>query len=502
MSYHSHRTSKKEKKQARYTSFEGRGRALNTMEYSNFYIRSSSIKSSFNHNKRFLRSANLIREYRDYPFYDHVKRNIKGANVNSETNSENDNANNLITYEHSSSESWLDLVLPFTILGITILGVVLIGVILFIWIRKYFSETNEKSQESARLECEKEKKYKEKLNRRMMNSRKWLKGKNKKVNNQAVDDLEQKLENIEHKSSPPTSPNFQKQNEDVASLSSDDSDSECVGNVIKKHDDDDNADNKSPKSNPIILPCPLAISDFSSVASLVHPQPCGQTNESQVQQIKSSSTSSLSFLQEEVHCIQPREDQTSKIYKSIATSPPPFSPIVHQHTSQTYATQGTQTYFTKAPNSPNNHLLSSSFAVVQTPTTSTIPSGNPFLTPSSPSSYNNKENKEPSVGRLRNTCLNKSISNFKQDNGASTATTTTTTSLPSSPSSVLSTSPKLNTNVLQPQNSPIIQQQQQQSSSGESPPPSINRQFNFSPKIQSNNSPTISSANYNNNNNF
>ena len=460
--------------------------------YSNNYVRSSSIKSSsspYYNSKRFLRSANLIREYRDFQFYDHAKRNLKGTNVNSDSSVNNDNANNLVTYEHLG-ESWIELVLPFTILGITILGVVLIGVILFIWIRKYFSETREKCQTSARLQTKNystEKKCSEKINRKM-NSRKWLRGRSKQVDSQVVSDLEQKLETIEFKNSPPTSPNSQKQNDDEQQSSSGESDSEGGTEILNEQedlpdedddDDDDGKEEKVSKSNPIILPSPLAISDFSA-SSLVHPQPSG-SGEAQIQQITPSS-SSLSLLQEDFHCIQPREDSNNKMYKSIATSPPPFSPIVHQHISHKYATTGTQTYFTKAPNSPNNHLLSSSFAVLQTPTTSTIPSGNPFASPSS----ENKENKEPTVLKLRNSCLNKAISNFKHDNCG-------TSSSPTSPSSVISTSPKLatspkvNINVLQQQNSPVAP--------GDSPP--FNRQFNFSPKVVPNtNSPTIASANY------
>lgn len=399
----------------------------------NYYVRSSSIKSlslPYN-NKRFLR------EFKDFHFYDHAKRNLKGTNVNSDASANSENANNhLITYEHLG-ESWLELVLPLTILGITVLGVVLIGVILFIWIRKYFSETRAlQAKSTAPKKCA----------TRKMNSRKWLREKHKQVDARVVGESEQKVETNEFKSSPPTSPNSQKQNDDS-------SDDEILKPEDLEPEDDDTVE------NPMMLPCPV------SVVSLIQPQSSG---DSQVQQV----TSSLSMLQEELHCVQPRDDPTNKIYKSIATSPPPFSPLIHHHSSHKYATTGTQTYFTKAPNSPNNHLLSSSFAVLQTPTTSTVPSGNPFA-------LENKENKEPVVSKLRNTCLNKAISNFKQDNGG-------TSSSPSSPSSVISTSPKLtkSPNVLQQQNSPVI-------ASGDS------RQFNFSPKqLTGTNSPTISSANY------
>lgn len=433
------------------------------MEYSNYYVRSSSIKSSSHHShKRFLRSANLIREYKDFQFYDHVKRNLKGTNANSDASANSDNANNLNTYEHLG-ESWLELVLPITILSITVLGVVLIGVILVIWIRKYFSEAREKCPTGS---ASQHRKCNEKLARKM-NSRKWLRSeKHRTVDSQqvVVGDLEQKLETIEYKNSPPTSPKNEESETEILNEPEEDDDDD--------DDDDDEVDDAPLKTSPMILPCPLAISDFS-VASLSHPQPSGSGDSPVQQQVTSSTSSSLSLLQEELHCIQPREEQSCKVFKSIATSPPPFSPVVHQHSSHKYATTGTQTYFTKAPNSPNNHLLASSFAVLQTPTTSTVPSGNPFA------ASENKENKEP---KLRNTCLNKAISTFKQDNGGNSSS-------PSSPPSVISTSPtpKINQNVLQQQNSPVF---------GDSSPP-INRQFNFSPKILTGtNTPTISSANY------
>lgn len=105
--------------------------------------------------------------------------------------------------------------------------------------------------------------------------------------------------------------------------------------------------------------------------------------------------------------------------------------------------------------------------MLQTPTTTGVAS-NPFiLSPSS--SDSNKENKEPT--KLRNICLNRTISSFKHEGTSSSA---------SSPSSVISTSPKyistspkVNTNILQQQNSPL------ESSS------SPNNRFNFSPKTLS-----------------
>jgi hypothetical protein len=222
----------------------------------------------------------------------------------------------------------------------------------------------------------------------------------------------------------------------------------------------------------VLIPCPLPVSDY-------HPQPTSPFLDVTTTSMTESKSppSPLTMLSEEVHNVQP---QLNKIYKSIATSPPPFSPIIHQHqnTFSKYATTGTQTYFTKAPNSPNNHLLNSQFAVLQTPTTSYVPSGNPFS-----SSTENKENKEPMTKR----CMNKTITSLKQDNGngsvgiatggekSSSIGGTGTGSSPSSPSSVVSTSPK----ILGEQNSP-------------------ENKFSFSPKTASTNlSPSVpSSANY------
>lgn len=372
--------------------------------FSNDYVGSSSLKSSpARINRRFLRSTNVkIREFKDFQFYDHVKRNLKGTNVNSDASANSENANNLITYEHLG-ESWLELVLPLTILGITLLGVLLIAVILFVWIRRYFTETEKRQTKTscAPRKC---------AERKTMNSRKWLRGKHKTVDSRVVGDLEQKLETAEFKNSPPTSPNSQKQNDDEGEPATE-SETEILDGELGEIEE------------PLVLP-------MCEIASYVQPTGVNPDGSQIQQQVPSSSP--LSFLQGEVHCIQPREDQTNKIFKSIATSPPPFSP----HIPHKYATTGTQTYFTKAPNSPNNHLLASSFAVLQTPTTSTVPSGNPF---------DNKENREPA--KFRNTCHNKTISSFKDGAG-------TTSSSPSSPSSVISTSPKINSNVLQQQNSP------------------------------------------------
>lgn len=222
------------------------------------------------------------------------------------------------------------------------------------------------------------------------------------------------------------------------------------------------------EASSVLVTCPILVSDY-------HPQPASPFLEATSSPLTDpkSPPSPLAMLSEEVHTIQP----LSKVYKSIATSPPPFSPIIHQHhnTFSKFATTGTQTYFTKAPNSPNNHLLNSQFAVLQTPTTSYVPTGNPFS-----STSENKENKEPMTKR----CMNKTITNLKQDNGSGSLGIATggeksssggAGSSPSSPSSVISTSPK----ILGEQNSP-------------------ENKFSFSPKTASTNlSPSVpSSANY------
>jgi hypothetical protein len=450
-----------------------------------------------------------------------INNNNNNNNVNSEHNS------NLVSYEHlSETASWIELVLPLTILAITLIAVIFIGIILFIWIQKYFREKREKTNfikscdqqildskiniqsknYCTKKRCEKINNNNNRSNK--MNSRKWLKGKSstassssafnkhhqqQSIGNQIVSDLEQKLETIEFKSTPPTSPNTQKINDDGDDDDDDSNVSEKLSEVQSNSEKEKEACSAGSGGTTAtaIIPCPMAICDIS-FASVIQPTSSTSTSNTPsdlimpTQNMTSSTSSSLSLLQEEVHCVQPREELSSKIYKSIATSPPPFSPVGahhHQHQPsyhQKFVTTGTQTYFTKSPNSPNN-LLNSSFTVLQTPTSSTC-NTNPFLV--SPSD-NNKENKEPS-SKLRNVCLNKTISNFKQENCSGQQQQVdkygTGSSSASSPSSVISTSPKLvatspkfNINVLQQQNSPSI------ISSDSSP--LFNRQFSFSPKF-------------------
>jgi hypothetical protein len=227
------------------------------MENSNINIRSSPlIKSSsnplqqLNINRKFL----SYREFKDFQYlYDHVKRNLKSGNsVNSEqhttnnlvnNNNENNNVvdttnNNLVQYEHLS-ESWLELILGSTILGITILGVVLVGIILFIWIRRYFRETSKVKQCRFSVSSDKEKdKVKNNcIYKKKMNSRKWLaKKQQQEIESQVVSDLEQRLETVKFKNSPPTSPN----NDKFTHEDDDDGD----GNELIAEDDTQNQQKK------------------------------------------------------------------------------------------------------------------------------------------------------------------------------------------------------------------------------------------------------------------
>lgn len=125
----------------------------------------------------------------------------------------------------------------------------------------------------------------------------------------------------------------------------------------------------------MIVPLPVAhfyTTDSSSSLSLVQPN----LNEEQQHQLATNST--ISHLQEKVHCIQPQNiEMSNKFYKSIATSPPPFSPLAQP---LKYATIGTQTIFTKAPNSPG---IGSPFGIMP----NSKPSSPPIL------ATDNKENR-------------------------------------------------------------------------------------------------------------
>lgn len=237
------------------------------MEYSNkLLIRSSQpfLKSSsypqqqqqFHNNRKFLTRDYYYKDSQQF-FNEHVKRNYKGPSVNSASGSEshmnsanslnsienhinsNDNVvdatSNHLVAQHELSESWLELVLSLTFSGIIILGVVIVGVILFIWLRRHFRETSKWSKQ-CRYEEDKESvvrikdrdgscKRKIKSNNyisaygeKKMNSRKWL-GRNQQpqspdIDSNIVDDLEQRLETVKFKNSPPTSPNNEKCSDD------------------------------------------------------------------------------------------------------------------------------------------------------------------------------------------------------------------------------------------------------------------------------------------------
>lgn len=192
-----------------------------TMENSNNLFRSSPlIKSPSNPSQLHINRKFLYREFKGSQYlYDHVKRNLKGTANSNAVNSDHSNhinnennvveTTNLVQYEHLS-ESWLELVLGSTILGISILGVVLIGVILFLWIRRYFRETSKVTKCSG---GDKERNNKVKsicTYKKKMNSRKWLAKKQQEIESQVVSDLEQRLETIKFKNSPPNSPNSDK----------------------------------------------------------------------------------------------------------------------------------------------------------------------------------------------------------------------------------------------------------------------------------------------------
>lgn len=292
------------------------------MEYYRNVRKISSSPQKYD-NKRFFRTADLIREYKNYQYFEQrlenslldrssIKRNVKGTSsvVNSDNilnnNHENaasanannvNNNNNLITYEPLSESSWIELVLPFTILAITIFAVIFIAVILFVWIHKYYREKREKSQIDSKQQqsesvvyCTKKRCFKvnNNNNRCKMNSRKWLKGKLKKIDNQVVNDLEQKLETIEFKSTPPTSPNTQKLGE------SEDQQQQHIQHE-QSDDNDDSEEEGCENPESAIIPCPLMISDIS-ITSIIQPP----TTSHPADLKPAVSNSSLSLLQEEV----------------------------------------------------------------------------------------------------------------------------------------------------------------------------------------------------------
>ena len=115
-----------------------------------------------------------------------------------------------------------------------------------------------------------------------MNSRKWLRDKAKQIVDNAVrvrddvnDDVEQKLETIEFKSTPPTSPNSQK---DVKGQEEEEENVEIEEEALK--DDDCSPSSSCEQQQEVVhhlnpfaasFVCPVALSDIS-VASIVQPQ--------------------------------------------------------------------------------------------------------------------------------------------------------------------------------------------------------------------------------------
>lgn len=291
------------------------------MEVSKHARATSSLLSSPS-KQRMFRSINSNSNYRNYKniqyfgsstslLQDHQNNNKRNnypeTNNNNNINNINNNNNNplnnfkevhssseinhdnLISYEHlSETSSWIELVLPFTIFAITIIGVIFIAFILFAWIRKTFREEENNQQHriaskkvkiqqksedeekvkifEERLKCSKKceknnKNYSKSQNK--MNSRKWLRDKEKQtVDNSIVvsDDVEKKLETIEFKKTPPTSPNSQKDTKEEE----EDEDEQMIENASKIEEQQHPLE-----TNPFA--CPVALSDIS-VTSVIQPQ--------------------------------------------------------------------------------------------------------------------------------------------------------------------------------------------------------------------------------------
>lgn len=212
--------------------------------------------------------------------------------VNNNVNSDRNDDNNLISYEHlSETSSIIELVLPLTIFAITIIAVIFIAFILFVWIRKTFRENSRDREFAAKKKQKQESKDKilehlcsgssvekvknyNKLGNNKMNSRKWLRENTKQiVDNSGVvsDDIEQrKLETVEFKTTPPTSPNSQK---DLQQDDDDDDSEEAIEHLHLQPSSDDQRPteivHEMEKSNPFA--CPMTISDIS-IASVIQPQ--------------------------------------------------------------------------------------------------------------------------------------------------------------------------------------------------------------------------------------
>jgi hypothetical protein len=211
--------------------------------------------------------------------------------TNNNLNSDHVDDKNLISYEHlSETSSLIELVLPLTIFAITVIAVIFIAFILFVWIRKTFRENrgrgefvSKKKQKSkdkiieqlcsgnsaSAKRCEKVKNY-NKLGNSKMNSRKWLRENSKQIvdNSTVSDDIEQrKLETVEFKTTPPTSPNSQKE------LQQDDEEetAESYESVPISLSDERTTEivHEMEKTNPFA--CPMTISDIS-IASVIQPQ--------------------------------------------------------------------------------------------------------------------------------------------------------------------------------------------------------------------------------------
>lgn len=239
------------------------------MEYSNKLIRSSQpfLKSSSYYPQKQPQQVHTSRKFLAHDLYtqqqlfaDHVKRNYRGS-VNSASGGDNINnhntndnvaeatSNHLIAQQqHELSDSWLELILSLTFSGIVILGVVIVGIVLFVWLRRHFRETSKLQSSSSHLEdrecsvvrvkdsCTNLRKSKTSNNyvsayygEKKMNSRKWL-GRNQQqqpeIDSRTVDDLEQRLETVKFRNSPPTSPNNETCDDD-----DDDEEEQCDGEL-------------------------------------------------------------------------------------------------------------------------------------------------------------------------------------------------------------------------------------------------------------------------------
>lgn len=302
------------------------------------------------------------------------------------------NNGNEKSYSELASENWSDLILLITLIGSII-------IIFYIWIKNFFN--------SEKRVYHSEKIFHSKIIYKDMSS-KFVKKKNKFIENRV-------------------------KREETCRIKSEESPSQKSNQSDDDIEESTNVESESRSQTRIPVTVPLFTNDSTSsqVSLTLQQQQQPQQSESK---FKQSENSSLNLLQEEVFCIQPPQAKEVNLI-SIGTSPPPFfSPKLRPK----YATRGTQTIFTKAPNSPLN--------IIQTPTSAS--------SISSENKENFKKSKKKNIFKTDMEMFNYSPGN----------------------------SPKTS-NILQEQNSPTILQDSPSSS-----------KFSFSPKILcSRNSPTVGS---------